>query len=177
VSQERNVNMGCPTQDDNAELVLDYAARKLSPEAAAIFERHMLQCAECARFATSQRQLWKALDSWEAASLSDDFDQRLYARIDADAQRPLWQWLWQRLFSDVWGWKPAAAAAMVTLALGAFLFVPQRTETPTQTPSRMEAGTHSDTIEPEQVERALEDLEMLRQLNANTGTQATTPAL
>jgi anti-sigma factor RsiW len=168
--------MGCPTQDGNAELLLDYSARNLSPEATAIFERHVQQCSECARFAASQQQLWEALDSWEPAPLSDDFDERLYARIDAEAQRPLWQSLWQRLLNDGWGWKPAAAAAMVTVALGAFLFVPQRTETPTQAPSRVEAGVHSDTIEPEQVERALEDLEMLRQLNVNTGAQ-TTPAL
>jgi anti-sigma factor RsiW len=170
--------MGCPTQDGIAELLLDYTARKLNPETTAIFERHMQQCAECARFASAQQQLWKALDSWEAAPLSDDFDDRLYARIDADAQRPWWHrvmW-WQRAMVDGFGWKPAAAAAMATLALGAFLLVPQRTETPAQAPSRVEAGVHSDAIEPEQVERALEDLEMLRQLNANTSAQ-TTPAL
>ena len=75
--------MNCPLETrDNAQLLLDYCTRKLEPESVAILERHMALCSACREFAGRQRAVWDALDSWEAAPVSPDFDSRLYRRIE-----------------------------------------------------------------------------------------------
>ena len=38
-------------------------------------------CPACREFAAAQRVMWSALDTWEAAPVSQDFDRRLYQRI------------------------------------------------------------------------------------------------
>ena len=76
--------MNCPLETrDNAQLLLDYCTRKLEPESVAILERHIALCGACREFANSQRAVWDALDAWEAAPVSPDFDSRLYRRIEA----------------------------------------------------------------------------------------------
>lgn len=159
--------MGCPTQNGNPDLLLNYSARTLDPETSATFELHLQQCAECARAAAAQQQVWSALDLWQPQPVSRDFDQRLYSRIEAEAQRP---W-WNRLFSGVAGWKPAVAGAMVATALAAILLVPGETGTVDTGKVFSDATAKTDTLEPEQIERALEDMEMLRQLNSVSGNQ------
>ena len=49
----------------------------------AILERHIAICPACREFAAGQRAVWQALDTWEAAPVSPDFDRRLYRRIEA----------------------------------------------------------------------------------------------
>jgi hypothetical protein len=149
--------MHCPIQNtENSEILLDYCARKLSPEATAEFERHMVGCADCRSFAEKQRTVLSALDAWEAPPVSEDFDRKLYARIEAVETR---SW-WRRWLEDGFGWKPALSfgAASAAVAVAFFVYAPQLQEN-----RKLE-------IEPEQVERALEDLEMLKQLSG-TGTQ------
>lgn len=156
--------MRCPVQDGNPEALLSYSARTLSPETLNLLERHMSGCAECRRFAEAQQQVWTALDKWEAAPVSPGFDARLYARIEADGQR---SWF-RRLTSAGFGWKPALAGGMATLALVAALLIPgQRSTDPAQTPDPSQTQIRAESLEPEQLETALDDLDMLRQL---TGT-------
>jgi anti-sigma factor RsiW len=148
--------MHCPIQSrENAELLLAYVERKLEPEVAATFERHVEACAACREAVAAQSAVWSALDQWEAAEITADFDRRLYARIEADHQRA---W-WRRVFEPVLPGSlrpamPMAAAAMLLIAVGLF-----------QAPS--EADWQRDkkaAIDVEQVESTLDDLEMLRQL-------------
>ena len=48
--------MRCPIEtQESAEQLLAYAARRLDPDAAAVFERHMESCASCREFAAAQR--------------------------------------------------------------------------------------------------------------------------
>ena len=48
--------MNCPLETrDNAQLLLDYCARKLEPESVAILERHIALCSACREFASRQR--------------------------------------------------------------------------------------------------------------------------
>src|SRR5690349_3128736 len=74
--------MNCPLENtDTAGILLDYCSRKLDAERTLILERHIELCPACREFAENQRAVWSALDSWEAAPVSADFDRRLYARI------------------------------------------------------------------------------------------------
>ena len=76
--------MNCPMESrEHAQWLLDYRAGKLEPELAARLEEHIATCGACREFARGQRAVWEALDSWEAAPVSTDFDRRLYQRIEA----------------------------------------------------------------------------------------------
>lgn len=124
--------------------VLDYCAQKLSSNAAAEFERHMSVCADCRSKVESQQQVWQALDAWDAPTVSADFDRKLRARIAESESKPWWSRGWRPAWSFV------AASAAIAVAL--VVYTPDTTKI---------------DVEPEQVESALEDLEMLKQLSAS----------
>jgi len=147
--------MTCPIETrENAELLLDYCARKLDAETTRLLERHMQGCPACREFRAGQKLLWDALDAWEAMPVSGDFNRRLYRRIEEES-RAGWR---QRLMA--WAsWRPAlpvAAAACLVLA-GSFIL-----RNPAVVP---DVSPEAVVTEVEQVERTLDDLEMLRQLN------------
>jgi anti-sigma factor RsiW len=142
--------MTCPHKDkQSAEILLEYCAGTLDPDRASEFEKHAAECAECARQVVSQRALWHTLDQWTPAEISPDFDARLYARIEREEAVPSWKkWF-------TWGWRPALITAVAGAAIVVGLFVHQP-----QPPPR------TDTVDIEQVEHALEDLDMLTPLPA-----------
>ncbi len=147
--------MQCPIQTaGDADILLDYCNRKLSIEATAALERHIENCDACASFASAQRLVWSALDTWEAIPPSEDFDRKLYQRIEQHEQSGWWK---------RFRWKPAMpfAAAGVTAVAAMFLYAPVT----------LHETSRVETIEPEQVERTLEDLEMLKQLSLTPGSQ------
>jgi anti-sigma factor RsiW len=142
--------MMCPTKEkQSAEILLEYCAGTLDPDRALEFEKHAADCAECGRQVASQRALWQTLDQWAPAEISPDFDARLYARIAREEAAPLWKKWFVR------GWKPALVTAAAGAALVIGLFVRQP-----QPPSR------TDMVDIDQVEHALEDLDMLTPLPA-----------
>lgn len=146
--------MRCPIHSgDNAELLLAYCARRLDPETEKILARHMAQCPECRAFEEQQRAVWEALDAWEALPVSEDFDERLYRRIEAAGRRRAWlgglpTWLPRRL--------PLAAASVV-LAAVLLLRSPQ--------PPAAPEADRVELLDVERAEMALEDIEMLRTLD------------
>ncbi len=142
--------MTCPTTNkQNAEILLEYCAGTLDPDRTLEFEKHAADCTECGRQVASQRALWETLDQWTPAEISPDFDARLYARIAREEAAPRWR----RWFT--WGWKPALVTAGAGAAIVIGLFVRQP-----QPPSR------TDIVDIDQVEHALEDLDMLTPLPA-----------
>jgi anti-sigma factor RsiW len=150
--------MQCPIENtaktEETDILLDYCANKLSPECAAEVERHMKSCSACASFSSSQRHVWTALDSWEPAPVSEDFNRRLYARIEQDQKQPSWQrWL---------SWRPAMSFAAAMAAVVMFVLI--NTDAANQ-PTVQE--TSRADVDAEQVELVLEDLEMLKQLSAS----------
>ncbi|MDQ6701065.1 MAG: zf-HC2 domain-containing protein [Acidobacteriota bacterium] len=153
---------------ENAELLLAYCARKLDPDSAAVLERHMAICPECAGLRDGQQAVWTALDSWKAQPVSADFDRRLNARIDAADAAAWYERAWDRV-GDVFRpliWRPAyPVAAVCALAIGGFVLEqrPGVDPKPVQ-PSEIRVSTS----EAEQVERTLEDMEMLRQFDPVT---------
>ena len=142
--------MMCPTKEQqSAEILLEYCAGTLDPDRALEFEKHAAECAECGRQVASQRALWQTLDQWTPAEISPDFDARLYARIAREEAAPLWKKWFVR------GWKPALVTAAAGAAIVIGLFVRQPPP-----PSR------TDMMDIDQVEHALEDLDMLTPLPA-----------
>jgi hypothetical protein len=152
--------MRCPIEtQENAELLLSYSARRLDPESTVILEAHMELCPACREFRDGQRALWEALDQWEARPVSADFDRRLYRRIEEQDQLG---W-WSRVFGPMRPMLlrpalPLAAMACLVLVAGFIVDEPGKMFAPA-------ADSPQVVREVEQVERTLDDLEMLRQFD------------
>ena len=147
--------MQCPFENGNgAELIVAYGARTLAPAEEAAFENHMSSCARCREMAAAQRVVWSALDEWTPEPISANFDERLYQRIAAEEQG---SW-WQRLLHANWSWRPAVpVAAACAVMIAVFLI-----ERPAHT--SLTKSQSQPEVRIEQVQRALDDIEMLKQL-------------
>ncbi|MBS1856386.1 MAG: zf-HC2 domain-containing protein [Acidobacteria bacterium] len=152
--------MNCPLETrETAELLLDYCRRRLSPERAAMLENHMQTCTACRGFAERQRAVWEALDGWEAAPVSADFDRRLYRRIEGETS-----WL-ERLSGRLrpllaYRGVPVAAAACLVIAAGLLM---ERSATPV--PTAAVAQKVNVEVQPEQVEKALDAMDLISEFN------------
>uniref|UniRef100_Q02C93 Putative transmembrane anti-sigma factor n=1 Tax=Solibacter usitatus (strain Ellin6076) TaxID=234267 RepID=Q02C93_SOLUE len=152
--------MICPLDiPENAQVLIDYGAGKLDSERTATLERHMEHCLSCRQFVAEQRALCEAMDSWEAPPVSRDFDRRLYARIEQEVS--VWEML-ARPFRPLFvrrGLPVAAAACLVVLA-GALIDQPPGSQAlPPKDTAQMES------VQPEQVEQALDAMEMLSEFS------------
>lgn len=147
--------MRCPVQSrENADLLLAYCARKLDAESASLFERHLENCAECRAFTEAQQAVWRALDEWGNIPVAPDFNRRLYARIEAEERRGWWRRVAAQWANSFWLRPAAPVAAMVLAAL--LIQMPHAPELP--------SVQVAETVDVDRLERALEDLEMIRQL-------------
>jgi hypothetical protein len=159
------MGMRCPIENaDHAELLLDYCARKLSGRPLEEFERHLVLCLKCKEFCSRQEALWNTLDVWEAEPVGEQFDSKLYARIESFENRSWWQRMAGRGFAR----RPAVSLAGACAALAVALLVHGPANQPRIAPVNVRETretTRVDALEPEQIERALEDLEMLKQLS------------
>lgn len=147
--------MTCPLQSEETYLLLDYSAGRLDAARAAILARHMETCPDCASFRKEQKTVWNALDAWEPAPVSMDFNRRLWQRIDAAAAAPWYQSLAESLrFAN---WKPVVplTAAILVIAAG-FLLDHPGAKNPVPGVSAKEAA---------QVEQTLDDIQLLGQLD------------
>lgn len=136
----------------SAELLTDYCAGTLDAKRAGEIEAHLQRCAKCKDLAQAQRMVWEALDSWRPVEVSPSFDAKLYARIDAEADRPWWkQGLWRPLL-------PLAAAG-VALALALMVWMPRRT-------APADSSVRGEKIDIQQVEQALDDMDLLSPVGA-----------
>jgi hypothetical protein len=165
--------MKCPMETPGtAELLLDYCARKLNPESTAILERHFEICPSCRSFAEGQRAVWKALDSyaeWDAPPVSTDFDRRLYERIEKAEKDVQW---WDALVRPLRVLTAhrgiaAAAAACVLIAAGVMIQQPRRHVEPVQP---VQPTTAVVDVQPEQVERALNEMDLLSEFSHKART-------
>ena len=163
--------MNCPLQTrENAQLLLDYCTRRLEPESVAILERHVAVCDACREFARSQRAVWQALDAWEAAPVSPDFDRRLYRRIEA--QVSWWSLLFRPFrprFGTVKLWRNLPATAMACLLVVAGVILERPAISPVPAPQDM---AQVDSVQPEQVEHALDAMEMLNEFSRQVRTDS-----
>lgn len=159
--------MNCPLHvKEGAEILLDYCSQRMDPDRAAEFRLHVADCVDCRQVVEAQTAVWNALDSFEAVSVSVDFDRKLWARIDSeDAQSP-WRHAWTRFVSGpaigwsnyLFNWKPILATATAGAALAAVMLV----STPPATKPVDPSMDQKQLVE--RVERALDDVDMLNQV-------------
>jgi hypothetical protein len=157
--------MGCPIEDDEGdELILAYGANTLTPQQHIDLERHLEICASCRERAEAQRAVWTALDSWPPTVVSPDFDYRLFRRI-ANEQPSAW---WRQLSPVSWRSTLPVGVACAALIAAFLLKNPAlRLETPAQTQPKLQI---------EQVEHALDDMEMLKQLSIESAPVKANPS-
>jgi hypothetical protein len=122
---------------------------------------------ECRAMYEQQQAVWEALDLWEPAEPSVGFDRALYATIErGEANEPAGVWGWLgRPAEWLGGLRPSLAAGLAALLLIAGTIVtyqPQRGESPVAM-QRIESP-ESDYVE--QIDQALEDIEMLADFEA-----------
>jgi hypothetical protein len=151
--------MKCPLEAGNAhEVLLEYPTGRLDPAAQAALESHIAECFDCQEAVGGQAAVWDALDAWEPAPVTVDFNRRLWQRIDrVEAERANW-------FSMTW--KPALpVAAAFLLLMGVFMVERPHERLPLQ------SATGSDGVtltEVDQVEATLDDLQLLQQFDSAT---------
>lgn len=153
------------SMDNREERLLDYVSGSLEAREAALFEKHLELCGECREFVAGQKEVWNALDLFEPVPVSADFDRRLYAAM---AQTSWWDRLVASFTTPfrtpTWvrhGLPIAAAAA----ALTAGFFVWDRPAPKPAPAHQTQLTAEADSLQPDQVQRALDDMEMLRQFN------------
>ena|SRR5438477_12953602 len=148
--------MKCPTEtQESAALLLAYCAGRLDVKGTAAIERHLGICPPCREFARGQQALWEALDTWEADPVSVEFDRRLYRRIEREVRG------WDRLIRPLRALPirhslPVASAACVVVIVGALLQQPAAMQ-----PASWIESAQLEPVQPEQVEHALDDMQML----------------
>ncbi|MBM3810365.1 MAG: hypothetical protein FJW20_01895 [Acidimicrobiia bacterium] len=148
---------------ENAAILLDYCDRRLDTDLMRRISSHVEVCVECQNVLAAQRQVWSALDAWEPAPVSTDFNRRLYARIEREEAAGFWK----RLFAPVTPvlLRPALpVAAACLLVVGTLLF-----QTPQEPSLGKQAG--AELVDLDQVEKALDDMEMLRQMGVFAGSE------
>ena len=154
--------MDCPIKtQEKADWLLDFSAGRLRGERAAELARHVETCGDCAGFVSAQQVVWNALDRWEPQPVSLDFDRRLYKTIEAARPASGLARMLRRVVGPLQPlWRPVVplAAACLLIVAGVMLHAPQTLMRPVDSAVRIEK------IEPEQVERTLDDMQMLREL-------------
>jgi hypothetical protein len=156
--------MNCPLErEETADLLLEYSARRLDRARAANVERHAQNCGRCATFLEQQTEVWDALDAWEPAPVSMDFNRRLWQRIDAMSKASWFSSLADAL--RMANWKPVfpLAAAVLVIAGGFLLDHPGDK---IAAPGVAVQGV--STIEADQLDQTLDDIQLLRQLDPVT---------
>jgi anti-sigma-K factor RskA len=151
--------MNCPMETrEKTQALLDYCAGRLDSRAAALLEQHIESCSDCRALRDGQQTVWKALEAWEAPPVTANFDRRLYERIETRANVSWWNTLWQPVRPGVL--RPAFAVAAVCVVMVAGFLLEGPNGSAPSTPQ-----VPAETVEAEQVERTLEDLEMLREFD------------
>ncbi|HEU5021395.1 MAG TPA: hypothetical protein VFT60_05875 [Bryobacteraceae bacterium] len=141
----------CPTED----VLLEYVAGALAGAQLAELELHTKECSRCDALVASQAAVWRSLNEWKPEPVSAGFNRELWRRIDADAAAPSW-WAGLRF------WKQVAPLAVV-LALVVTGFVMDRQSHP---PAATSAAAAVSASEADQLERALDDLQLLEAVDS-----------
>lgn len=147
------------TREQVVDRILNSTAPPLNDAEQLEFRRWLDQEPELRTLFEQQQALFRAMDLWESEAPSSNFDQAVYARIKQDAEaQPFWHKL---LFAS---WKPALAAglAAAALLLGTLVFDFESTQEPTQV--AVKSAPESEYYE--EIERALDDMEMLVNFDA-----------
>lgn len=158
--------MMCPIESRETEVLMAYSSGKLHAGLTPALAGHLENCPACREFVHAQRAVWDALDVWQAAPVSADFDRRLYQSIDQHVS-----WFDRVLRPFHWGGFrqafPIAASAGLVLMAGLLL------QHSSVTPAVQQQNTaQMDALQPEQLELALDEMEALSQLSRPVHTDS-----
>ncbi len=152
------------TREEALERIHDPNAPPLEGDEARAFEALLEQDAELHALQSEQQALFAAMDDWASdVEPSADFDRRLHARIEAEQARPSWaqtltDWLsWPRA-----AWASCAAAALAAMAV----WLGPQTQTVAPAPVTKVALSGDDAEYLQELDRALDDMEMLIDFDA-----------
>jgi anti-sigma factor RsiW len=163
--------MNCPLRnEETAHILLDYSAGRLDATRAVVLERHLRSCPDCAAFRMEQTAVWDALNEWRPAPVSIDFNRRLWQRIDAADAAPWYLRLFQTIRFVQWQPVLPLTAAILVIAAGFLLDHPADRVAARNAP----AAPSVSVTEADQVEQTLDDIQLLRQLNAEESGKAKT---
>ncbi len=145
------------------ELLLELSAGRLDPARAQSLTAHAKNCPDCSAFLSAQSEVWDALDIWEPAPVSVDFNRELWRKIEAADRAPWYRKLMENLRYGAWRPAVPVAAALAFFAVGFVL--DHGTRAPSvQVASISGSGWGVSVIEADQVESSLEDIQLLRLL-------------
>jgi len=164
--------MKCPIgSQEHKELLLAYGSRSLDAGQTAKLEAHLRECPACRELAGAQKTVWEALDTWEAAPVSVDFDRRLYQRIEKEVS---WWDLLMRPFRPLLIRQGLPIAAMACLVLVAGLLIQRPSGSPQDVAPE---SAKVEAMPPEQVQHALDEMETIREFNRLLRPEAADPKM
>lgn len=153
-------------EDDRAEILLSGSGKEEFRVAA-----HLLTCEPCRQALAHHSSVWMMLDSWTVPNVSLGFNRELFAKIDAVEAEP---W-YARFTSQV---KAMFSQPLLALAVAAVVifggFILDHPAGTTSGGSARSAAIQVSNTEAEQVEKTLDDLEMLRQFDLGSEEKETT---
>jgi anti-sigma factor RsiW len=160
--------MECPLKERRkTDLLLDSCAGRLDPQPASELAMHIASCPACEEWIRGHKQVWQALDVFEAEPVSAGFDDKLFERIARDEDRKPW---WSVFRPRRFAFGRPAAASVLSLALASLLVLAalliERPRPPAVSPA---GAARVEAIDADRIEKALDDVEMLRELSV-TGT-------
>jgi anti-sigma factor RsiW len=159
-SEFSNSMTHCPAED----VLLDYVSGHLDPVKVALFERHADGCAQCAALRTAQTAIWRSMDEWKPAPVSEGFNRELWRRIDSEEQTASWA---QRIagMMTLSLWKRVAPVALaMTVAVTVFvLHSGNESGKPVTNAPASIVLTVSDA---DQLEQTLDDIQLLHEVDA-----------
>jgi anti-sigma factor RsiW len=164
--------MKCPLETrENREILVAYSSRALNGGDTERLEAHLQSCSACREFVREQRAVWEALDGWEAAPVSADFDRRLFARIEGETS-----W-WQRMTGPL-GFQLVYRALLPVTAVACLVVVGVLLERPSPPIVRPQPTAQVvEGLQPKQVVDALDEMEVLDQFNHLMKPDSSTPRM
>jgi anti-sigma factor RsiW len=163
-SMTSNSMTHCPTED----VLLDYVSGNLDPAQAATFDRHADACAQCAALRTAQAAIWRSMDEWKPAPVSEGFNRELWRRIDAEEQAASWTTNWAHRLTGMMQvsiWKRVAPLAFA-MAVAVTVFVLHSDNEPGKPVTKAPASIVLTVSDADEIERALDDIQLLDAVDA-----------
>lgn len=157
----------CPTED----VLLDYTASRLDPAQAVLFERHADRCAHCAALRAAQATIWRSLDEWKPEPVGAGFNRELWRRIDAEAEPASWtrEWVNGLAAAMQFGfWKRVAPLAVALALVVTGFMLDHSGNRPGKQPANTTAAMVLTVSDADQLERALDDIQLLGEVDATS---------
>jgi anti-sigma factor RsiW len=152
----------CPSE----EVLLDYVAGHLDSARSSSFERHASGCPRCEAKRAAQLAVWRSLEAWEPAPVSEGFNRELWRKIDADAaSRPgrlagalgfVW---WKRVAPAVF----AAGVLVTVFVIDHSRRLAEKPGLPATTAAIVVSASDAD-----QLESALDDIQLLHAVDTES---------